>query len=382
MTFKRILVVFIILMMGVGLAYVLIKTAPKPQKKVVEVIKPLVETTPLTSGEYRPTWQSGGNANAKPSVKLMAQVTGQIISVNENAIPGAQLKKGDVLAQIDPANYELVVKQKQSALIQAQSALEVEKGQVKNAENNYKLSNLKLNNTAKSLALREPQLASAQAALNIAKAELEKAQLDLSRTQLRMPFDGHVMAVQLTQGSFVGSNTQVFELVDSSEFWMQVKIPQAFASLLDASEPVLINKLAFSNVSREAYVKQILPSVDAADRQVRVLIGIKQPLDKQAQFAVRFNDYLNVTLFSHVLTNVYEFNSGALNDDGTLWVVDANNHLQLRQTQLVYKGRQKVWANVEAQVGDQLLLSRLQVASVGMPVRVQKQFDLQADEAK
>ncbi|GAA6134196.1 efflux RND transporter periplasmic adaptor subunit [Oceaniserpentilla sp. 4NH20-0058] len=378
----RILIGVLIILLSVAGAMVLIETAPKPQKKPVDAFVPLVKSTELIAGEYRPSWQAGGNANAKPSVKLMAQVTGQIIQLNEQATPGAQLKKGDLLAQIDPANYELLVQQKQAALIQAQSALDVEKGQVKNAENNYKLSKLKLNNTAKSLALREPQLASAQAALNIAQVELEKAKLDLARTQLRMPFDGHVLSVQLSQGSFVGNNTQVFELVDSSEFWLQVKIPQAFASLLDDSQPVLVSKSALPNVTRTAYVKNILPSVDAADRQVQVLIGIKQPLDSHADFAVRFNDYLNVTIFSHVLSNVYEFNSNALNEDGTLWVVDANNHLQLRQTQLVYKGRQKVWANVEAQVGDQLLLSRLQVASVGMPVRIQKQVNLTADEAK
>ena len=378
MTLKRVISIVVILFIGLGLAYTLIKTAPKPQKKQVEAFKPLVETAQISSGSYRPTWQTGGSVNAKPSVKLMAQVTGQIIKVNDQAVPGAQLNKGDLLAQVDPENYELVVAQKQAALVQAQSALEVERGQVKNAENNYKLSNLSLNKTAKSLALREPQLASAKAALNIAQAELKKAKLDLARTQLRMPFDGHLININLTQGSFVNANTQVFELVDSSEFWVQVKVPQAFASLLDQDAPVVIKPSALSeSVSRTGYVKNILPAVDANDRQVRVLVAIKEPL-KVAPFAVRFNDYVNVTLSAKALENVYQLSIDALNDDQTIWVVDKESKLQLRQVEIIYKGRHHIWVKLDMKDGDAVLKSRLQIAAPGMPVRVQPSGEQEA----
>lgn len=371
MTLKRAISISIILSVGVGLAYVLINSAPKPQKKAVAAFKPLVETTQLVKGTYYPTWQTGGSVNAKPSVKLMAQVTGQIVKVNEQAIPGAKRQKGDLLALVDPANYELVVAQKQAALVQAQSALAVERGQVKNAENNYKLSNLSLNKTAKSLALREPQLASATAALKIAEAELKKAKLDLSRTQLRMPFDGHVVNIHLTQGSFVNANTQVFELVDSSEFWVHVKVPQGFVNLLDSKAPVTITPTALADsVSRKGYVKNILPAVDVNDRQVRVLVAIEQPLMANP-FSVRFNDYVNITLHAAPLENVYQLAIDALNEDNTIWVVDSERTLQLRPAKIVYKGRYHVWVNLDLKDGDVALKSRLQIAAPNMPVRVQ-----------
>lgn len=383
MSFKKIAAVAIILLVGGISAKVLIDTAPAPKKKTAEKIVPLVEVTPLDVGVYRASWQAGGNVNAKPSVKLMAQVTGQVISIHKQAAPGAMLKKGDVLGQVDDSNYRLIVAQKKAALVQAQSNLAVEMGQVKNAENNYKLSGLQLNATAKSLALRDPQLAASKAALDIAKADLAKAQLDLERTQLRMPFDGHVMSMNLTQGSFVSAGTQVFELVDSAEFWLQVKVPQSFVSVLDTGHSVEIKKSQqWGEQSREGTIKHILPAVDASDRQVRVLIAIKEPLsDAHQGLKIRYNDYVNVTLYGRQFDNVYQLSNDALNADNQLWVVDNKNTLQLRDVSIVYKGRYHVWANVDAQLGDQILATRLQIASKDMAVRVAAQANAAADEA-
>ena len=383
MSFKQITAVAIILLLGGVLAKVLIDTAPKPQKKVAEKVVPLVDVSPIKAGSYRATWQTGGNVNAKPSVKLMAQVTGQVVSIHKQAAPGAMLKKGDVLGQVDDSHYRLIVAQKKAALVQAQSNLAVEMGQVKNAENNYKLSGLQLNATAKSLALREPQLAASQAALEIAKADLAKAQLDLERTQLRMPFDGYVMSMNLTQGSFVSAGTEVFELVDSAEFWLQVKVPQSFVTVLDKNYEVQLKMpQQWGDQFRQGVIKHILPAVDAADRQVRVLIAIKEPLaDAYKDTQIRYNDYVDVVLFGREFAEVYELSSDAINEDGQIWVVDDNNTLQLRRADIVYKGRQHIWAHVDKAPGDQFLQTRLQIATPNMAVRTAPKASKAADEA-
>ncbi len=383
MSFKKSAAVVIVLVLGGALATVLVQTAPKPEKKTVQKVVPLVDVELLNVGSYRPSWQTGGNVNAKPSVKLMSQVTGQVVSIHKQAAPGAMLKKGDVLGQIDDRNYRFIVAQRQAALVQAQSNLDVEMGQVKNAENNYKLSGLQLNKTAKSLALRDPQLAASKAALEIAKADLAKAQLDLERTQLRMPFDGHVMSMNLTQGSFVSAGSEVFELVDSSEFWLQVKVPQSFVSVLDKNQSVLISKpQQWGDQYREGIIKHILPAVDSADRQVRVLIAIKKPLgDAFKGTQVRYNDYVDVMLYGRALENVYQLSNDALNENNQLWVVDNKDQLQLRDVNIVYKGRYHLWANVDAQAGDQALQTRLQIAAPNMPVRIAVDANRAADEA-
>jgi len=127
-------------------------------------------------------------------------------------------------------------------------------------------------------------------------------------------------------------------------------------------------------------VKSILPIVDANDRQVRVLVGIKNPLDKRQQI-IRYNDFLQATLYSKPIEQVYELNTDALNDDQSIWVVDAKNTLQSRQASLVFKGRERIWTTVDVQPGDALLASQLQVASPNMPVRTQAQNEGVTDKA-
>ena len=133
---------------------------------------------------------------------------------------------------------------------------------------------------------------------------------------------------------------------------------------------------------RQGVIKHVLPAVDSADRQVRVLIAIKEPLAESHKGAqVRYNDYVDVVLFGREFENVYELSNDALNENNQLWVVDNRNTLQLRDVSVVYKGRYHLWANVDAQAGDQILETRLQIASQGMSVRVAAQVNQAADEA-
>ena len=181
---KRPVLIVGILALGLGLAITLVKTAPKPQKKIQKEVAPLVEIRSIESANTRATWLAGAAVNAKASVNLVAQVSGQVVAINSQVLPGAFVKKGTVLANIDDRNYRLVVDQKQAALVQAQSNLDVELGQVQNARADYKLSGMQLKQDAKALALREPQLAAAKAAVAMASADLKKAQLDLTNANV------------------------------------------------------------------------------------------------------------------------------------------------------------------------------------------------------
>lgn len=370
---KRPLLIVGILTIGVGLAAVLVKTAPKPQKKIQKVEAPLVDIAPIQLAGHRAVWQSGGAVNANTSVKLVSQVAGQVVEINDLALPGQFVKKGTILAQVDDGNYQFSVNQKQAALIQAQASLDMEKGQVQKALADYKLSGMKLKKEAKALALREPQLASAKAAVAIAKAELNKAKLDLSRTKLMMPFDGYVMSHGLSVGAYVNNATTAFTLIRSDEFWFEVKVPQSFIQVLDKQHPVKISKSG-SDQTREANIVSILPQVDANDRQVRILLSIKNPLTNQNnEPQIRYNDYVTATLYAKEMPNALRVNTDQLNGQQHIWVVDQGLALQKRHVNVLYKGRKFSWVNIDMQPGDQLLVSSLPSKTSGMLVRLNKE---------
>lgn len=369
---KRPLLMIGILAVGVGVATILVKTAPKPQKKIQQDVAPLVQVTPIEAADYRAKWVSGASVNANASVNLVAQVTGQVTHIHPKALPGEFAKKGTVLAQIDRRNYQLQVKQKQAALTQAKANLDVEQGQVQKALADYRLSGMQLRKEAKSLALREPQLASAKAAVAIAQAELDKAQLDLTRTQLTMPFDGFIMSHGLNEGAYVNSSTTAFTLIKSDEFWLEVKIPQSFVQVLDQSHPVVLNK-AGSNKTRQAQILSVLPQVDANDRQIRVLVAIENPLQPMDQQPIiRYNDYVSVTLFARKFENALRVSTDQLAGGNQIWVVDQNLTLQQRAVNVLYSGRENSWVEIDLENGDQLLLTGLASVRNGMNVRLDK----------
>ena len=369
---KKHFLILLILLVGVGAAMALIETAPKPQKKALQVQAPLVELKAFQEINTRPTWQGGASVNAKAIVKLVTQVSGQIETIPNSVLPGAFVKKGGSLAQIDRANYQLLVTQRKSQVTQAQASLDMELAQVQNAKNDYRLSGMQLKAAAKSLALREPQLASAKAVLINAQADLAKAQLDLERTHLKMPFNGHVMKQLVGVGAYVNNATPIFEIVNSDTYWLEVKVPQAFVSHMDQTIKVTINKLG-SKDTREGSILSILPQVDETDRQVRVLISIEDPLALNSDTGViRYNDYVQVTLFGQLLEDVVQLKTDDLNGQNEIWVVDSDLTLQKRSVSVVYSGRIVTWAKVDKKLGDQLLSSPLALAKIGMPVRVHR----------
>ncbi len=367
------LIMIAILLAGITLAVIMVKTAPKPQKREIVPQIPLVEVESKLHSNLRPQWIGGATVNANTSVNLKAQVVGQVVAIEQNIVPGMFVKKGNILARIDDQNYQLVLQQKQAALIQAQAKLDIELGQVQNAKANYKLSGITLKKAARSLALREPQLAMANAALSIAESQLKKAKLDLKRTQLIMPFDGYVMGRLVNVGAYVNNGTGLFEVVQSDDFWFEVKVPQAFIDVLDINQPVKIQKLGAVSF-RTGSVLSVLPQVSSSDRQARILISVKNPLQQDnGQPIIRYNDYVQVTLFGKVFKNAYALKTDVLTQENFIWMADKTSHLKKRMIEIIYRGRETTWARVAQESGDQFLMSRLLASKDNMEVRINKE---------
>ena len=99
------LLILAVLVVGILAGVFIVKSAPKPEKRKQEITVPLVQVTQIEAKQQRPSWSAGATADAKTKVTLVAQVSGQINTLDGQAIPGAFLKKGSVLAKIDDSTY-------------------------------------------------------------------------------------------------------------------------------------------------------------------------------------------------------------------------------------------------------------------------------------
>jgi multidrug efflux pump subunit AcrA (membrane-fusion protein) len=88
----------------------------------------LVEVTKVERGTFRPTIVAMGSVRAEQEIVLSPRVSGQIVAIAESFTPGGFVEEGEVLLQIDPADFEATLLQRQSELRQATAELEMELG--------------------------------------------------------------------------------------------------------------------------------------------------------------------------------------------------------------------------------------------------------------
>lgn len=210
----RIILPLLVILLGVGLMVGLGGLKKPPEKKEEVDLTPLVSVKTVELTDYDLKVRSFGNVSPKYQTQLTAQVEGVIVKLADAFNAGGLVKKGDLIAQIDPSDYRANLIEAEANLASAKAGLALEQAQGKQA----RLESKKVANLAPSeLALRQPQLAQATARVKAAEAAQQRAKRNLERTEVRAPFDALITARHVSLGSFVNKSGQIGEL-SSTEF--------------------------------------------------------------------------------------------------------------------------------------------------------------------
>ena len=140
----------------------------------------------------------------KYSTELVAQVSGQVISLSDKFVKGGFVNEGEVLARIDPNDYEAALIEAEASLAQASSDLEIEQAQAKVAKAQWQqITESAIEKIPSELYLRKPQLAEKLARFKAAQAAVKRAKRNLERTYIRAPYDAIVASREISLGSVV-----------------------------------------------------------------------------------------------------------------------------------------------------------------------------------
>jgi multidrug efflux system membrane fusion protein len=168
---------------------------------------PAVPTVPVIATKVQqhdvPIILTGlGTVTALNTATIHSQITGLLVSVDFRE--GQSVKKGDLLAQIDPRTY-------QAQLDQAQATLEHDQAHLKNAQLNLQ----RYSSLANTDAATQQQLDNQQAAVEELNAQIksdqatvENAKAELSYTRLVAPFDGITGIRLLDVGNIIHPQTR------------------------------------------------------------------------------------------------------------------------------------------------------------------------------
>lgn len=176
--------------------------AKRPDQKP-RLIKTRVKE--LRVQDYPTNIRTRGIIRPHNEVTLSARVAGKIIRVGPGFEDGAFFSEGEVLLELDPADYEVAVIAAEAQVARAATVLAQEETRVKQARLNWE--DLGYEEEPSELVLRLPQLREARANVVSATAQLEQAKRDLDRTKVRAPFDGRVRQRSVGLGQSVGTST-------------------------------------------------------------------------------------------------------------------------------------------------------------------------------
>ena len=182
-----------------------------------------------------------GRLEAPETVEVRPRVSGQIDQVAFTE--GAQVKKGDLLFQIDPRPFQAEVRRLEAQLQQARASAQRSENEARRGER-LRDSNAISAELAES---RSSAAAEARAGVAAIQAQLDLARLNLSFTRVTAPISGRVSRAEFTAGNIVSADVTPLTSVVSTD-----KVYAYF----DADERVY---LKYTQLAREGQRGQSTP---------------------------------------------------------------------------------------------------------------------------
>lgn len=379
-----------------GAVFWLRENRPISKKERPRPTIPVVAVSPLLPVSEHVFIEAAGEVTAARQLDLAVQVGGRIVWQHSELAAGGMLRQGEVLARIDPAEYDLAIREALTAVTQAESLLEQEKGRQQVAAEEWRLfaTGQEASGGNADLALRKPQIIQAEAAVEAARSRLAAARLDRERTDILVPFNAVVLQSFVEQGQFVDARSPLARLVDSDLFRVQVTVPLAVVARIRFAEGrgesagsavrVMLDPGGGAEIERHGVVSRLLADLEPSGRMARVLVDIADPLglggtatEAEKNGRILLGSYVRVAIDAGIIDAVYRIPRTAVRDRQTVWLLTADNSLAIRPLSVFWRRQDELLATMEMNPGDRLITSRLQAPLPGMSLRALT--DSQAD---
>ena len=147
-------------------------------------------------------------------IGIVSRVPGPIVrlAVQDNQL----VKKGDLLFEIDPADFE-------AALAQAKANLEKDKATRFRADADEKRALELFYQRVTSAKERDSDVATARSVRENVQADeaaVKQAELNLSYTKVVAPFDGRVVNLNISTGAYATVGVPLFSLLDTTKWYV------------------------------------------------------------------------------------------------------------------------------------------------------------------
>ena len=211
---------------------------------------PSVEVAKVKTMALRDDAQAVGSLRSRQSVTLKPETAGRVARIA--FADGAQVRRGQLLVQLDDTLQR-------AELSQAQAQLSIAR------------ANLKRNQELVAQGFVAQRVVDeSQANLQVAEAQVALAEARLQRMRITAPFAGTVGLRSINLGQFVKDGDDLVNLEDTSVLMVDFRLPERYQTRLASGQPVQVQLDALPGKSFEARVLAVDPLLDANGRSIGV----------------------------------------------------------------------------------------------------------------
>jgi HlyD family secretion protein len=234
---------------------------------------------------------ANGYVVARTRAAVSAKVAGRLafLGVSE----GSVVRRGDVIARLDNADYEAQVAQADANLASLRTQLvetEADRDQLArdarrlhevNTQNPRLISAQEVEQADSRVAQAEARVRSAAARVDAATATLRFARASFENTVIRAPFAGTVLKKEAEVGEVVAPSVgggltrgAVVTIADLTTLEVEVDVNEAYIARIRKGQPARIALDAYPDTAFRGEVRQVVPTADRQRATVQVKVSI------------------------------------------------------------------------------------------------------------
>lgn len=359
-------------------------------------------------GVESPVLETFGEVKSRRTLELRSAAAGRVIELSDQFVDGGEVKTGDVLVRIDPANAQSTLSRVKADISDAQAdardaerALSLAKDEQIAAQEQADLrakaqqrqNDLLIRGVGTAAALEGAELAASSArqavlsrrqAVTQAEARIDQAASAISRAQIALadaergvndttliaPFDGKLSETSVVAGRLVGANERLAELIDPAALEVSFRVSTAqYARLLSETGDML-----------DAEVTVILDvsgiDITGAGRITRVSAGAGSGQTGRLIFAqindsagFKTGDFVQVRVKEPAVQNVVRLPSSALDASGTVLVLGSEDRLETINVELVRRQGDDILVRGRGLEGRDVVEARSPLLGAGIVVK-------------
>lgn len=233
--------------------------------------QPSLLTVPVERGDLEDLVTATGVLQPRDYVDVGAQVSGQLEVIHVDT--GDQVRKGDLLAEIDPTVYTARVDATRAQLRNQKAQLMEREAQLTLAQIQHRRQQnlLKEEATSREAAqVAEATLRSARAQIEAISAQIQQTEstlraeeANLEYAKIYAPMDGTVVSIEARQGQTLNTNQQapvLMRIADLSTMTVEAQVSEADIGKLRTGMPVYFTTLGSQQRRWESTLDRLEPT--------------------------------------------------------------------------------------------------------------------------